>query len=122
MHQVLTDLNNKMEAINEKSTMFRERLKKCVEDLGVMASKKIASTYNYSVRCQTRVYFDQDLRLRVKKLYHHYILNRLDVILNQYCAKNAFNEILMNSKDKKREAFLEKHLEKVISMKENKKK
>lgn len=30
MHQVLTDLNNKMETINEKSTIFRERLKKCV--------------------------------------------------------------------------------------------
>ena len=56
-----------------------------------MASKKISSTYNYSVKCQTRVYFNQDLRLRVKKLYYHYILNRLDNILSQYCTQNALN-------------------------------
>jgi len=31
MHQVLTDLNHKMEAINEKSTTFRESLKKTVD-------------------------------------------------------------------------------------------
>ena len=119
MHQVLTDLNNKMEAINEKSTMFRERLKKCIEDLGVMASKKIASTYNYSVKCQTRVYFDQDLRLRVKKLYHHYILSRLDAVLTAYCGKNAFNEVLLYSKEKKKEQFLDNHLQKVMTMKDN---
>lgn len=31
MHQVLTDLNHKMEQINEKSTNYRERLKQCIE-------------------------------------------------------------------------------------------
>lgn len=30
MHQVLTDLNHKMETINEKSTQFRESLKNCI--------------------------------------------------------------------------------------------
>ena len=30
MHVVLTDLNHKMEAINEKSTQFRDSLKSCV--------------------------------------------------------------------------------------------
>lgn len=30
MHQVLTDLNRKMETINEKSSNFRESLKKTI--------------------------------------------------------------------------------------------
>ena len=66
MHQVLTDLNNKMEAINEKSANFRERLKKCIEELGVMASKKINNVFSYSIMCQQRVYFNKDLRVKVR--------------------------------------------------------
>ena len=78
--------------------MFRERLKKCIEELGSMASKKIASTYSYTLKCQTRVYFDQDLRLKVKKLYYHYLLSRMDTIFTSYCSRNAFNEVLICSK------------------------
>ena len=111
MHQVLTDLNNKMEAINEKSTIFRERLKKCIEDLALMASKKMSSTYNYSVKCQTRTYFNQDLRLKVNELYHHYILDRLDIILNRYCYKNTFDQIHFESKAKKRDQIYEERLQ-----------
>lgn len=47
MHQVLTDLNHKMEAINEKSTQFRESLKACIDNLGAIASKKIDVTSNF---------------------------------------------------------------------------
>lgn len=69
MHSVLTDLNNKMEAINEKSTDFRERLKSCIDELGVMASKKIHEIFKYAVSCQQKTFFNADLRKNVRKLY-----------------------------------------------------
>lgn len=47
MHQVLTDLNHKMETINEKSTQFRDSLKNCIENLGMIASKKLDYVSSY---------------------------------------------------------------------------
>ena len=91
MHQVLTDLNNKMEKINEKSTNFRERLKKCVEELGIMASKKIDNVFTYSVMCQQRVYFNQDLRIKVKFLYREYILTRFAVVFGNVYLKKSLD-------------------------------
>lgn len=108
MHQVLTDLNNKMQAINEKSTNFRERLKKCVEDLGLMASKKIDILFSYSVKSQERVYFDTYIRKKIKKLYREYILHRFDVILSLFGSKKGFNQLILYAKDKARDIKLAK--------------
>ena len=56
-----------------------------------MASKKIDILFNYSVKCQERVYFDTYLRKKIKKLYREYILYRFDVILSIFGSKKGFN-------------------------------
>lgn len=67
MHQVLTDLNNKMEAINEKSTAFRESLKQTIEDLGAQSSKKISEVFEYTLNCQQKVFFNWYSRKNIQK-------------------------------------------------------
>lgn len=69
MHQVLTDLNNKMENINEKSSNFRESLKKTIELLGVHSSNKINEVMHYSTGCQQKVFFNEYLKKEVSNKY-----------------------------------------------------
>lgn len=91
MHQVLTDLNKKMEAINEKSTQFRELLKNCIENLGVIASKKLDRVTNYVLTYQQRDFFHTYMSQKIKKTYKTLLLARLLNICHISCERQAFS-------------------------------
>ena len=82
MHQILTDLNHKMEVINEKSTQFREALKVCIENLGVIASKKMGGVISYVNQYQQKLVYNQHNARKIKKEYRMLLLKRTVEVLN----------------------------------------
>jgi predicted GNAT family acetyltransferase len=103
MHQVLTDLNKKMEAINEKSTQFRDLLKNCIENLGVIASKKIDYVTNYALNYQQRDFFHTYISQKIKKTYKALLLARLLNICQISCERQTFSALHEHTKMNKRE-------------------
>ncbi len=93
MHQVLTDLNHKMEAINEKSTQFRQSLKNCIENLGIIASKKFDYVINYTNNYQRRMVYNTYNALKIKKAYKLFLLTRMFTIVYSACGKQTLASI-----------------------------
>jgi hypothetical protein len=98
MHQILTDLNKKMESINEKSTQFRELLKSCIENLGIIASKKLDYVTNYAENCQKKLLFQSYVSIRIKKAYKTFILARFMTILNESCERRIFDTLKQHTR------------------------
>ena len=76
-----------------------------------MASKKIGNVFSYSIMCQQRVYFNKDLRVKIKQLYKEYLLYRFGTIFAAFHVKRGLDEILMCGKDRRKEALLKKAYE-----------
>ena len=114
MHQVLTDLNKKMEAINEKSTQFRDLLKNCIENLGVIASKKIDYVTNYAENYQKRDVFHTYISQKIKKTYKTLLLARFLNICQISCERQTFSALQEHIKLHKREKDLERKVDKYV--------
>ena len=85
MHQVLTDLNHKMETINEKSTQFREMLKNCIDNLGAIASKKLDYVTNYVLSYQQKLVFNTYAANRISHAYKTFLVARMTNIFQLSC-------------------------------------
>ena len=102
MHQILTDLNHKMEAINEKSTEFRQSLKNCIENLGIIASKKVDTVSNYIFAYQRRVIFNTYNAKKIKKAYYLFHMQRMLSILQNSAERQGVSSIRDYIKDNQR--------------------
>jgi hypothetical protein len=111
MHQVLTDLNKKMENINEKSTEFRELLKNCIENLGVIASKKLDYVTNYAEGYQKKMLFNTYVAIKIKKAYKMFILARFMTILNGSCGRQTFSALQQHTRDHRKMQELDKKID-----------
>ena len=110
MHQILTDLNRKMEEINEKSTAYREKLQKCVEELGNVASKKIFDIFNSAEKSLERVFFTRGQRASIRRIYKEYLVDRLAYRVEQYFCQISMKKMVAFAKDSHKEKVIEKRL------------
>lgn len=114
MHQVLTDLNKKMEAINEKSTEFREALKSCIDNLAVIASKKLDNLTRYVESYQQREFFHTYIARKIKKAYKLILLARMLSILNISCERQTFSSLQQHLKSHRREQEVEQKVDGIL--------
>lgn len=67
--------------------MFREKLQKCIEELGIVASKKMLITIKYREFCNSRALFTKTQRIKIRRFYRQYLLERVSDVIQKYFCK-----------------------------------
>ena len=75
------------------TTQFRESLKSCIENLGVIASKKMDYVTNYALTYLQRDFFHTYVSQKIKKAYKTILLARLMTICQISCERQTFSSI-----------------------------
>ena len=108
MHAVLTDLNKKMEAINEKSTEYREKLQLSIHQLGELGAHKIDALVDRNTLSNMKAFFERFRRKAISHGYRTTIKRNVFELAHRFLLREAFTKIGMKAHRKERSLMLKK--------------
>ncbi|MBS1889667.1 MAG: hypothetical protein JST59_00110 [Actinobacteria bacterium] len=97
MHAVLTDLNHKMEAINEKSTEYREKLQQSIHQLGELGAHKLDALIERNATSNMKAFFERYRRKAVARNYRLTIKHNVFELAHRYLLREVFTKIGMKA-------------------------